>query len=222
MDVILDRDAGPRRPARHPVRIGGAVRRSCPTVFTARPTWWSKCCRRIPASGACARTIEWFATLRGQGVLAGGAAAPADRRTLSFAEQPDRRAAPCPSRGGPIESGVLAGLRYYAGRSLRLPVAGARPMVIRRATGDDADALTDLAHRAKAHWGYPAQLDAPVGSAAHDHPRLSRGARRVAWPSADGGDCRYVRARGLRRRAGTWNMCGSSPPRTAAASDARW
>jgi ribosomal protein S18 acetylase RimI-like enzyme len=29
-------------------------------------------------------------------------------------------------------------------------------MVIRRATGDDADALTDLAHRAKAHWGYPA------------------------------------------------------------------
>lgn len=29
-------------------------------------------------------------------------------------------------------------------------------MVIRPATGDDADALTDLAHRAKAHWGYPA------------------------------------------------------------------
>lgn len=29
-------------------------------------------------------------------------------------------------------------------------------MVIRRATADDADALTDLAHRAKAHWGYPA------------------------------------------------------------------
>jgi GNAT superfamily N-acetyltransferase len=29
-------------------------------------------------------------------------------------------------------------------------------MVIRRATGEDADALTDLAHRAKAHWGYPA------------------------------------------------------------------
>ena len=29
-------------------------------------------------------------------------------------------------------------------------------MLIRRATGDDADALTDLAHRAKAHWGYPA------------------------------------------------------------------
>jgi GNAT superfamily N-acetyltransferase len=28
-------------------------------------------------------------------------------------------------------------------------------MVIRRATEDDADALTDLAHRAKAHWGYP-------------------------------------------------------------------
>jgi len=28
-------------------------------------------------------------------------------------------------------------------------------MVIRSATGDDADALTDLAHRAKAHWGYP-------------------------------------------------------------------
>jgi N-acetylglutamate synthase-like GNAT family acetyltransferase len=27
---------------------------------------------------------------------------------------------------------------------------------IRRATFDDADALTDLAHRAKAHWGYPA------------------------------------------------------------------
>ena len=29
-------------------------------------------------------------------------------------------------------------------------------MLIRRATEDDADALTDLAHRAKAHWGYPA------------------------------------------------------------------
>jgi len=29
-------------------------------------------------------------------------------------------------------------------------------VVIRPATGDDADALTDLAHRAKAHWGYPA------------------------------------------------------------------
>jgi N-acetylglutamate synthase-like GNAT family acetyltransferase len=29
-------------------------------------------------------------------------------------------------------------------------------MVIRRATADDSDALTDLAHRAKAHWGYPA------------------------------------------------------------------
>ena len=29
-------------------------------------------------------------------------------------------------------------------------------MLIRGATGDDADALTDLAHRAKAHWGYPA------------------------------------------------------------------
>ena len=29
-------------------------------------------------------------------------------------------------------------------------------MVIRRATADDADALSDLAHRAKAHWGYPA------------------------------------------------------------------
>ena len=28
-------------------------------------------------------------------------------------------------------------------------------MVIRRATGDDADAMSDLAHRAKAHWGYP-------------------------------------------------------------------
>jgi len=28
--------------------------------------------------------------------------------------------------------------------------------VIRRATADDADALSDLAHRAKAHWGYPA------------------------------------------------------------------
>lgn len=27
---------------------------------------------------------------------------------------------------------------------------------LRPATGDDADALTDLAHRAKAHWGYPA------------------------------------------------------------------
>lgn len=29
-------------------------------------------------------------------------------------------------------------------------------MIIRPATGDDADALSDLAHRAKAHWGYPA------------------------------------------------------------------
>lgn len=29
-------------------------------------------------------------------------------------------------------------------------------MIIRAATGADADALTDLAHRAKAHWGYPA------------------------------------------------------------------
>jgi N-acetylglutamate synthase-like GNAT family acetyltransferase len=29
-------------------------------------------------------------------------------------------------------------------------------MQIRRATADDADALSDLAHRAKAHWGYPA------------------------------------------------------------------
>jgi GNAT superfamily N-acetyltransferase len=29
-------------------------------------------------------------------------------------------------------------------------------MFIRSATGEDADALTDLAHRAKAHWGYPA------------------------------------------------------------------
>lgn len=29
-------------------------------------------------------------------------------------------------------------------------------MVIRRAEFADADALSDLAHRAKAHWGYPA------------------------------------------------------------------
>jgi GNAT superfamily N-acetyltransferase len=29
-------------------------------------------------------------------------------------------------------------------------------VTIRAATGADADALTDLAHRAKAHWGYPA------------------------------------------------------------------
>lgn len=29
-------------------------------------------------------------------------------------------------------------------------------VTLRRATLDDADALTDLAHRAKAHWGYPA------------------------------------------------------------------
>jgi GNAT superfamily N-acetyltransferase len=29
-------------------------------------------------------------------------------------------------------------------------------VIIRAATGADADALTDLAHRAKAHWGYPA------------------------------------------------------------------
>jgi GNAT superfamily N-acetyltransferase len=35
-------------------------------------------------------------------------------------------------------------------------VAGAlTQMVIRRAVGDDSDALSDLAHRAKAHWGYP-------------------------------------------------------------------
>ena len=27
-------------------------------------------------------------------------------------------------------------------------------VTLRKATGDDADALTDLAHRAKAHWGY--------------------------------------------------------------------
>jgi ribosomal protein S18 acetylase RimI-like enzyme len=30
-------------------------------------------------------------------------------------------------------------------------------MVIRRAAAEDAEALSDLAHRAKAHWGYPAQ-----------------------------------------------------------------
>jgi GNAT superfamily N-acetyltransferase len=30
------------------------------------------------------------------------------------------------------------------------------PMVIRRAVPEDADALSELAHRAKAHWGYPA------------------------------------------------------------------
>ena len=29
-------------------------------------------------------------------------------------------------------------------------------MRIRRAAAEDADALSDLAHRAKAHWGYPA------------------------------------------------------------------
>jgi GNAT superfamily N-acetyltransferase len=29
-------------------------------------------------------------------------------------------------------------------------------VTLRKATGDDADSLTDLAHRAKAHWGYPA------------------------------------------------------------------
>ena len=29
-------------------------------------------------------------------------------------------------------------------------------VTLRTATGDDADTLTDLAHRAKAHWGYPA------------------------------------------------------------------
>jgi GNAT superfamily N-acetyltransferase len=28
-------------------------------------------------------------------------------------------------------------------------------MLIRPATADDADSLSDLAHRAKAHWGYP-------------------------------------------------------------------
>jgi len=28
-------------------------------------------------------------------------------------------------------------------------------VVIRRGTADDSDALSDLAHRAKAHWGYP-------------------------------------------------------------------
>jgi N-acetylglutamate synthase-like GNAT family acetyltransferase len=28
-------------------------------------------------------------------------------------------------------------------------------MIIRRAEEDDADSLSDLAHRAKAHWGYP-------------------------------------------------------------------
>lgn len=30
-------------------------------------------------------------------------------------------------------------------------------MAIRRAAAEDADALSDLAHRAKAHWGYSAQ-----------------------------------------------------------------
>lgn len=34
------------------------------------------------------------------------------------------------------------------------PVTPARPL-IRRATAEDTDALTDLAHRAKAHWNYP-------------------------------------------------------------------
>ncbi len=29
-------------------------------------------------------------------------------------------------------------------------------VTLRAATDDDADTLTDLAHRAKAHWGYPA------------------------------------------------------------------
>ena len=29
-------------------------------------------------------------------------------------------------------------------------------VTLRKGTGEDADALTDLAHRAKAHWGYPA------------------------------------------------------------------
>ena len=29
-------------------------------------------------------------------------------------------------------------------------------VTLRQATGEDADVLTDLAHRAKAHWGYPA------------------------------------------------------------------
>ena len=29
-------------------------------------------------------------------------------------------------------------------------------MIIRKAAAEDADALTDLAHRAKSHWGYPA------------------------------------------------------------------
>jgi predicted N-acetyltransferase YhbS len=29
-------------------------------------------------------------------------------------------------------------------------------VTLRPATGDDADTLTDLAHRAKSHWGYPA------------------------------------------------------------------
>jgi ribosomal protein S18 acetylase RimI-like enzyme len=29
-------------------------------------------------------------------------------------------------------------------------------VVIRKAVDDDTDALSDLAHRAKAHWGYPA------------------------------------------------------------------
>jgi GNAT superfamily N-acetyltransferase len=29
-------------------------------------------------------------------------------------------------------------------------------VTLRQGTGEDADVLTDLAHRAKAHWGYPA------------------------------------------------------------------
>lgn len=35
-------------------------------------------------------------------------------------------------------------------------MASSLRMVIRRAAADDADTLSDLAHRAKAHWGYPA------------------------------------------------------------------
>jgi N-acetylglutamate synthase-like GNAT family acetyltransferase len=37
---------------------------------------------------------------------------------------------------------------------VRAPLSGFERL-IRRATADDTDALTDLAHRAKAHWNYP-------------------------------------------------------------------
>ena len=93
-------------------------------------------------------------------------------------------------------------------------------MTIRAATGADADALTDLAHRAKAHWGYPAswmrewnpQLTIIPGYLeAHD-----------VWVAERNGTIVGMCALEDLGAAGAWNTCGSSRPPMAAGSDARW